>query len=83
MDFTFYYLPLFEMGNHDEYVVCQACHKGFNPKILEPSNQQLFRLVWVTKCGLVRFTPEVVKSKLLRTGYKEPLVDKLILLAQN
>ena len=83
VDFTFYYLPLLEIEDLDRYVVCQVCKKGFNPKILEPQNQQLFRLVWVAKRGLLRFTPEALKSKLLKDGYKEPLIDKLLLLAQN
>jgi hypothetical protein len=81
--FTFYYIPLFEIGDLDEFVVCQVCKRGFDPKILQPYNQNLFRLVWAAKCALNRFTPETLKSKLLRDGLKEPLVDKLIMLAQN
>jgi hypothetical protein len=82
IDFTFYFIPLFEIGGHDEYVVCQVCKKGFNPKILHPSNQHLFRLVWAAKCELDRSTPEFLRSTLLKNGFKEPLIEKLIMLAQ-
>ena len=83
VDFTFYYIPLFELVHLDEFVVCQICKKGFDPKILQPYNQNFFRLVWAAKCALNRFTPDTLKSKLLNDGLKEPLIDKLITLAQN
>lgn len=83
VDFTFYFIPLFELGDRDEYVVCQACKRGFDPRILQPYNQHLFKLVWAAKCELLRLTPEVLKSKLLQNGLKEPLIDQLITLAQN
>lgn len=83
VDFTFYFIPLFEIGDHDEYVVCQVCKKGFNPKILHPYNQNLFKLVWAAKCDLRNPTPETLKARLLTQGLKEPLIDKLILLAQT
>jgi hypothetical protein len=83
LHFTFYYLPLFEIRDLDEFVVCHVCKKGFDPKILQPNNQKLFKLVWAAKCSLVRFTPETLKSKLLKDGLKEPLIDRLITLAQN
>jgi hypothetical protein len=60
-----------------------VCKKGFNPKILQPYNQHLFKLVWAAKCELLRLTPDVLKSRLLKDGLKEPLVDQLITLAQN
>jgi hypothetical protein len=80
--FTFYFLPLFEIEDHDEYVVCKACKKGFNPKILHPSNQHLFRLVWAAKCELKGSNPERLRSELLKNGFKEPMIDKLMMLAQ-
>jgi transcription elongation factor Elf1 len=82
VDFTFYFLPLFEIEDHEEYVVCQGCKRGFNPRILHPSNQHLFRLVWAAKCELHRSSPETFRSKLLKDGYKEPLVDQLMMLAR-
>lgn len=83
VDFTFYFIPLFETRNLDEFVVCLTCNKGFDPRILAPGNQSLFKLVWATKCELHRFSPEALRSKLLNDGLKEPLIDKLITLAQS
>jgi hypothetical protein len=83
VDFTFYHLPLFEARTLHEFVVCQSCKKGFDPKILSPGNQSLLKLVGATRYELMRFSPEALRSKLLRDGLKEPLVDKLITLAQN
>ena len=83
VDFTFYYVPLFEIRNLHEFVVCQVCNKGFDPNILSPGNQSILKLVWATKCQLSRFPPETLKSKLLGDGLKEPLIDKLITLARN
>ena len=82
-DFRFYFIPLFETQDLDEFVVCQVCKRGFDPRVLSPGNQSLFRLAWVTKCGLRRSSPEALKSHFLEHGLKEPLVDKLIMLAQN
>jgi hypothetical protein len=83
VDFTFYFIPLFEMGDLDEFAVCLLCKKGFDPKVLEAENQSLFRLAWVARRELASSTPEVLKSKLLKTGLEEPFVDKLLVLAQN
>jgi hypothetical protein len=83
VDFTFYYHPLFEVRTLPEFVVCQVCKKGFDPKVLSPGNQSLLKLVWATRCELLSFSPEALRSKLLSNGLKQPLVDKLITLAQN
>jgi hypothetical protein len=83
VDFTFYYLSLFEVRTLDEFIVCQICKKGFDPNILSPGNQSLLKLVWATRCELSRLSPETLRLKLLRDGLQEPLVDKLITLAQN
>jgi hypothetical protein len=83
VDFTFFYLSLFEARTLHGFVVCQVCKKGFDPKVLSPGNQSLLKLVGATRYKLMRFSPEVLRSKLLRDGLKEPLVDKLITLAQN
>jgi hypothetical protein len=83
VDFTFYYLSLFEVRTLHEFVVCQACKKGYDPKILSPGNQSLLKLVGATRYELMRFSPDALRSKLIRDGLKEPLVDRLITLAQN
>lgn len=83
VDFTFYHLSLFETRPLDEFVVCQACKKGFDPNILSPGHQSLLKLVRATRYELMRFSPELLRSKLLGDGLKEPLIDTLITLAQN
>jgi hypothetical protein len=83
VDFRFHYLSLFELRTLHEFVVCQVCKKGFDPKVLSPGNQSLLRLVGATRYELSRFSPEVLRSKLLGDGLTEPLIDKLITLAQN
>jgi hypothetical protein len=83
VDFTFYYLSLFESKTLHEFVVCQVCKKGFDPKVLSPGNQSLLKLVGATRYELSRFSAEVLRSKLLKDGLKEPLVDTLLTLAQN
>jgi hypothetical protein len=83
VDFTFYFIPLFEVRDIPYFVVCQACKNGFDPEILKPKNQTLFKLVGATKYELRQLSAEALKSKLLGEGLKEPLIDKLITLAQN
>ena len=83
VDFTFYFIPLFEKRNVDHFVVCQVCKKGFDPKILALGHQSLFKLVWAKKCELLHFSPEALKSKLAGKGLKEEFINKLMTLAQN
>jgi|SRR6266540_2425651 len=82
VDFTFYYLPLFEAIDLCEFVVCQTCKNGFDTRILAPGHQSLFKLAWAAKCELLHSSPEALKSKLVGQGLKEVLIDKLITLAQ-
>jgi hypothetical protein len=62
VDFTFYYIPLFELGSLTEFVVCQVCKKGFDPKILAPRSQSMFKLAWATKCNSDRLSPETLRE---------------------
>lgn len=83
IDFTFYYIPLFEMRNLDRFIVCQICRNGFDPDILKPSNQTLFKLVGTARHQLLyRYSPGGLKLKFMSDGLKEEFVDKLITLAQ-
>lgn len=82
--FTFYYISIFEPESLEKFVVCQACKKGFNPKILDPANQTLFRMVQATRQELMKSgSPGSLKIRLMSDGLKEDFVDKLILLAQS
>jgi hypothetical protein len=83
VDFTFYFLPLFEKRDLFYFVVCKVCRKGFDPAVLERHSQTLFKLVWGTKCQLRHLSQDILKSKLLSDGLKEPLVDKLIMMATH
>ena len=84
IDFTFYYIPLFETKNLDKFIVCQVCKKGFDPDILKPSNQSLFKLVGATRHELLHCSsPGSLKLKLMSDGLKEEFVDKLITLAHS
>ena len=84
IDFTFYFIPLFEMKNLDKFIVCQVCKKGFDPDILKPSNQSIFKLVGAARHELLhRSSPGSLKLKLMSDGLKEEFVDRLITLAQS
>jgi hypothetical protein len=84
IDFTFYFIPLFETKNLDKFVVCRVCQKGFDPDILIPSNQSLFKLVGATRHELLHYSsPGSLKLKLMSDGLKEEFVNKLITLAHS
>ena len=84
INFTFYYISIFESEALERFVVCQACRKGFNPKVLDPSNQALFKMVGATKRELMKSSsPGSLKRKLMSDGLEEDFIDKLILLAQG
>ena len=84
INFTFYYISIFEPKTLEKFVVCQACKKGFDPKILDPGNQTLFKMVRATKQELMKSgSPGSLKIKLMSDGLKEEFIDKLILLAQS
>jgi hypothetical protein len=82
--FTFYSIHIFQPSNFDEFVVCQVCKNGFDPNILKPSNQSLFKLVGATRYELLyRSSPGALKLRLMSDGLNEVVVDKLIALAQH
>jgi hypothetical protein len=83
IEFTFYYLPIFEKVDLDNFIVCQVCKRGFDPLILKRSNQSLFKLVGATKFELMNSSPGALKLKLMNDGLKEKVIDKLIALAQS
>lgn len=84
IDFTFYYISIFEREHVEKFVVCQACKKGFDPKVLEPGSQTLFKMVRATKKELLKSSSlGTLKQKLMSDGLEEELIDKLILLAQG
>jgi hypothetical protein len=77
-------IPLFETNNHTHLVECQTCKNGFDPEILKPNNQSLFKLVAATRSQLLNCTsPGSLKVRLMSDGLGEEFVNKLISLAQN
>ena len=83
IDFSFYFISIFETGDLKEFVVCLLCKKGFHPEVLQPHNQTIFRLSRVARQGLLKYGPDELKKKLLKEGIKEPVINGLIILAQN
>ena len=83
IDFTFYFIPIFEIVDLKEFVVCLLCKNGFDPEVLHPHNQTIFRLSGVARRVLIHYGPDELKKQLLRDGLKEPLINRLITLAQD
>ena len=82
--FTLYFVPLFETKNLGEFVECQVCKSGFDPKILEPSNQGLFKIVAAARYELLHGTsPADVKTKLIEMGASEEGANNILSMAQR
>ena len=79
----FYYISLFENGGFIELVVCQVCKNAFDPQVLNPYSQNLFKLAGAARYEMRQgLAPEDLKSKLVGEGIREELANKLIALAQ-
>ena len=79
-----YVVPLFGTDNLTHLIECQSCKNGFDPEIMKPSNQTLFRLVATTRSQILTGTsPGSLKVRLMSDGLKEEVVDLLIMLALN
>ncbi len=82
--FTLYFIPLFETKKLGEYVECQVCKSGFDPKILEPDTQSLFQLVGATRGSLLQgMGIEAVKAQLEKYGMSEETALQVIKMAQG
>lgn len=79
----FYYLPLFENGDLKNVIECKACKKGFDPGVLKPYYQNLFKLAAAARRQMLQGSSvEVLKEELASAGLKEEFADRLIMLAQ-
>ena len=67
-DFTLYFLPIFEMKELDEYVVCEACHRAFPPDVLN-ERPDYHRLEDIPEA---EDTPEDVALQYLKAGMPVP-----------
>ena len=77
-------IPLFHSQDIAHVVECQVCKNGFDPEILRPCYQSLFKLVAAARTQLLNgTTPGSLKVKLMSDGLTEDFVDKLIGLALN
>lgn len=62
-------IPLFGTRELTHVAECQSCKNGFDPEILTPSNQSLFRLVAQTRNQLLNGTPPgSLKVRLMSDG---------------
>jgi hypothetical protein len=77
-------IPLFHSKNPAQVIECQICKNGFDPEILHPRNQSLFRLVATIRTQLLTgTTPGSLKVRLMSDGLQEDFVETLIGLALN
>jgi zinc-ribbon family len=82
--FTFYFIPLFETKNLGEAVECQVCKNGFDPKVLEPAHQGMFKLAAATRYELLHGTsPDEARGRLEAVGLQDEMVDAILGMAQN
>src|SRR5215217_4668903 len=82
--FTLYFIPLFVTKNLGEFVECQVCGSGFEPEILEPVKQTMFKLVIASRHELLHGgSPASVKAKLMEMGAPEDAANKIIAMAQS
>jgi hypothetical protein len=80
---AFYYIGLFEGGSLDHLVECQACKKAFDPRVLEPYNQNLIKLAGSARGEmLLGVSVEDMRSKLISQGQQGDFADKLLSLAK-
>ena len=76
-------IPALGLEDFNKIVECQVCKNGFDPKVLKPSNQSLFRLVGIARNQLNGgISPQLLKIRLMSDGLNEAVVDMLITLAQ-
>ena len=82
--FTLYFIPLFETKNLGEFVECQGCKTGFDPKVLDPGSQKILKVVAATRFALLHgTTPAQMKSQLMDSGMDAQTADKVIQMAQG
>lgn len=83
MKTSFYYIPLFENEALNIVAECKACKKGFDPRILKPYYQNLFKLTGAARRETLKGSSlEILKKELANAGLKEEFADKLIMLVQ-
>jgi hypothetical protein len=79
----FYYLPLFENGDLESVIECRACKKGFDPGVLKPYYQDLFKLAAAARRQILQGSSvEILKEELASAGLKDEFANSLIMLAQ-
>jgi hypothetical protein len=77
--FTLFSIPLIKTKTLDEYVECQNCGSGYEPKILETGSQQMLKMEAISKYSLQRGAPvDEVKSQLIEAGANAEIADVII-----
>jgi hypothetical protein len=82
--FTPYFIPLFETKALGEAVECQVCKGGFDPKVLEPAHQGMFKLAAATRYELLHgASPDEARGRLESVGLQDDMVEAILGMAQN
>jgi len=78
--FTLYFIPLFPIRTHGEYVQCGGCKGQFKPEVLEyepPSQSD--RLLHTIRTDLENGTPlEMARTKLVNQGAAPDVAARMI-----
>ncbi len=84
--FTLYFIPIFQIEKLAEYVECQACHHVFPPEVLRgrpggplPDPRRI--LAEVGRDLETGMTIQQVQAKLMNTGLRQDVAQKVIELA--
>ena len=82
--FTLYFIPVFETKNLGEAVECQVCKNGFDPRVLEPSHQGMFKLAAATRYELLHgASPDEARWRLEAVGLQDEMVEAILGMAQG
>jgi hypothetical protein len=82
--FTLYFIPLFKTKDLGEFIECQTCKSGFDPKVLEPGSQKILKVVASVRYSLLHgISPAEVRMKLMGEGATSETAEMIIKRAQT
>lgn len=78
--FTLYFIPLFQVENLGEYVVCQTCQQAYKPEVLNykpasPAEKLLLAVRSQLESGLPL---HMVQQKLIANGMEQEAANKVV-----
>ncbi len=78
------YFPIIEQQKISEFLKCRGCKRHFDPGVLEPRKQSMFRLVDATRQELLNgISPLEAKARLIGKGLEPDIANTLIHMAQK